>query len=123
MARNTADDFRPASDDRGLALWDCVRTEPVRPPLARASDPPTSHEAAAGAARFASGHHRQILDALVDGPASKTQLARRTGIDGVAVARRISELLDHGKVVVVSNDGVSPTGKRERVYALKGQSW
>lgn len=87
-------------------------------PAARRTDPPTSHEAAAAARSFASNHRQRILDALAAGPASKTQLASRTGIDGVAVARRTAELLIAGEIVVVSLDGLSATGKRERVYGL-----
>lgn len=92
--------------------------EPAPVPAARRTDPVTSHEAADAARSFATNHRQRILDALADGPASKTQLAGRTGIDGVAVARRTAELLIAGEIVVVSHDGISATGKRERVYGL-----
>lgn len=119
MARQTVDDWRPPSSV-SPALWQCVQSETERAPKARAGDPPTSHEAGAKSETFAAGHRAAILAALVEGPASKTVLAARTGIDGVAVARRMKELLDAGSVVVVSGDGVSATGNRERVYGLAG---
>lgn len=103
-----------------LPLFDPPAPAPVPPPAARAKDPPTSHEAAEGAKDFAPTHHEKILEALRLGPASKTELWRRTGIDSVAVARRAGELVDRGEIVVVSNDGRSLTGKRERVYGLPG---
>jgi predicted transcriptional regulator len=117
MARNTADDFRPSSDSE-LPLFAVPALRAPRDPQARASDPPVCHEAARGAKRFAGGQFRDILDALSRGPGSKTQLADRTGIKDVAVARRISDLIDAGLVVVVSQDGRSATGHRERVYGL-----
>jgi hypothetical protein len=91
---------------------------PVPMPTARATDPPTSQEAGRDALRWRSGQHLQILRALESGPASKTLLSERTGIDNVAVARRVSELLGAEEIVVVSHDGRSPHGKRERVYGL-----
>lgn len=120
MPRNTADDFRlPTGDDDPLFAWAARSAPPATTePAARARDPETSHQAAAGAREFAVAHRDRILAALEQGPASKTVLAARTGLDGVAVARRIKDLLDDGRIVVVSNDGVSPTGKAERVYSL-----
>ena len=105
-----------------LPFLDPSMPVPMPAPAARATDPPTSHEAAAGAKEFAPSQHDRILEALQLGPASKTELWRRTGIDNVAVARRVSELVERKAIVVISNDGVSLTGKRERVYALPWQS-
>lgn len=109
-------------DQTFLPFLDPSMPVPMPAPAARAKDPPTSHEAAAGAKQWAGDHHVKILEALQLGPASKTVLASRTGIDGVAVARRTGELVGSGQIVVISNDGVSLTGKRERVYALPWQS-
>lgn len=66
---------------------------PLRP-LARRKDPATSHRAAARAERFAGGHHRLILTALAQGPATFKELAARTGLEMHAVARRLPELRD-----------------------------
>jgi len=95
---------------------------PVPMPAARATDPLPSHEAAEGAKDFAPGHNDRILETLQLGPASKTELWRRTSISDVACARRCSDLVKAGKLVVISEDGRSLTGKRERVYALPWQS-
>jgi len=91
-------------------------------PAARATDPPTSHEAAERAERFSTGHYAQILEALRESPGSKTQLSARTGINDVEVGRRISDLLGVGRVLVHSHDGRSASGNRERVYALPGRA-
>jgi hypothetical protein len=95
---------------------------PMPMPAARAKDPRTSHEAAAGATKFAPSQSERILEALQLGPASKTELWRRTSISDVAIARRCAELCRAGKVVVVSEDGVSLTGNPERVYGLPWQA-
>lgn len=95
---------------------------PMPAPAARGTDPTTSHEAAAGAKDFSGGQIDRILEALQLGPASKTELWRRTSISDVAIARRCSDLVKAGKLVVISEDGVSLTGKRERVYAFPWQS-
>ena len=95
---------------------------PMPTPAARATDPPPSHEAAEGAKSFAPGHIDRILEALQLGPASKTELWRRTSISDVAIQRRCSDLVKAGRLIVISEDGVSLTGKRERVYGLPWQS-
>lgn len=85
--------------------------------LARASDPQTSHEAAESARDFASGHCAVVLEALKQhGPSSKTRLAQLTGLDGVAVARRLPEL-ERAKLAAPTEDkALSATGRRERVW-------
>jgi hypothetical protein len=95
---------------------------PMPEPAARATDPTPSHEAAEGAKDFAACHIDRILKALQLGPASKTELWRRTSISDVACARRCSDLVSAGKLIVISEDGRSLTGKRERVYALPWQA-
>lgn len=72
--------------------------------LARATDPGTSHEAAQACLQFSCEHRRKILEALQQGPAGKCELARRTGLDGVAIARRLPELQREGLA--------KPTGRR-----------
>lgn len=91
-------------------------------PMARASDPPTSHKAGERAREFAPSQKEQILEALRLGPASKTEISRRTGLNDVAVARRCSELVKERKVLVMSEDGKSAAGNDERVYGLPWQA-
>jgi hypothetical protein len=109
-------------DQTFLPFLDPDLPVPMPHPAARATDPPPSHEAAEGAKSFAPGHNDRILEALQLGPASKTGLWRRTSISDVACARRCSDLVKAGKLIVISENGRSLTGKRERVYALPWQS-
>jgi hypothetical protein len=101
-----------------LPFLDPQSPVPMPLPAARSKDPPTSHEAAAGATKFSGSQSDRILEALQLGPASKTELWRRTSISDVAIARRCAELCRLGKIVVVSEHGVSLTGNPERVYGL-----
>lgn len=118
------DDYRPGSDDADLPLFAAARVAdekspaPSCAPAARARDPETSHEAAEGAKAFAPSQSERILEALQLGPAGKTELWRRTAISDVAIARRCTDLCRVGRLVVVSEDGLSLTGNRERVYDL-----
>lgn len=93
------------------------------PPLARRADPASSHEAADAAAEFAGAHRDRIRAALVEGgPGSKNQIARRCGMDGVAVARRLAEMERAGQArPMVDAQGVevcrvNSNGRRERVW-------
>jgi len=117
------DDYRPADDYSDTPLFGPkpTTTPPPAPscaPAARARDPETSHEAAEGAKVFAPSQSERILEALQLGPAGKTELWRRTAISDVAIARRCTDLCRVGRLVVVSEDGLSLTGNRERVYDL-----
>jgi len=75
-------------------------------PRARASDPVTSHLAAAAADKFASTHKGRILDAIhaieLDGRnASPERIAERTGLTVVQIDRRLPEMERKGLVRVV----------------------
>ena len=48
--------------------------------------------------QFAAGHFALILDALAQGPATFKEIAERCGLERHAVARRLPELRDAGKV-------------------------
>lgn len=74
-------------------------------PRARRTDPLTSHEAAAAQTDGKCyREYRAIVACLTDhGPHGKDGIARLTGIDGVEVARRLTEI--NGVLV-------EPTGKR-----------
>lgn len=85
---------------------------------ARKSDPVTSHAAAGEAEQFANKHSDRILACLdANGPLGKDGIARITGINGVAVARRLPELERDGFVKPTGNKRQSNTGRLEREWA------
>lgn len=86
---------------------------------ARSSDPVTSHEAGSRASEFAAAHHRKILDALSVGPATIYELETRTGLDHVAIARRLSELERADLATVNGQERKGPTGRACRVWVRK----
>jgi predicted Rossmann fold nucleotide-binding protein DprA/Smf involved in DNA uptake len=61
-------------------------------PLARRSDPLTSHRAASRARAFAPSHRNRVAAALRDGPATAHELAERTGLLAHQVLKRLPEL-------------------------------
>ena len=68
-------------------------------PAARRRDPFTSHQAAASAKELQAQHHRTIVGCLKrHGPLGKDGIAARTGLTGVAVARRTAELARAGLI-------------------------
>jgi len=82
--------------------------------LARCDDPATSKVAAAQAEQLVHGHEIRILSFLEacgdrDGR-TKDEIARGTGLDAVAVARRMRKLADLGRVEE-SGTGKSPAGR------------
>lgn len=66
-------------------------------PRARATDPATSHAAAAKAKRFAITHCAQITGVLFK-PRIPPEIARLTGLTVVQVDRRRKELLERGAI-------------------------
>lgn len=64
-------------------------------PAARRRDPETSKAAANRALEFASGHHARIFEAL-QAPGTIYELGERCGLNHVAVARRLPEMLKAG---------------------------
>ena len=88
-----------------------------RPEIAaRRHDPATSHAAASQARALAADHHGRILAALQDGAAGKTALAARTGLDGVAVARRMAEMQRAGLIRLTGEQVLSAAGRSEREW-------
>lgn len=75
--------------------------DPVR---ARKRDPETSQRAGRNARQFAAGHFALILDALSQGPGTAKEIALRSGLDYVAVARRMNELQQAGKVALTGEE-------------------
>ena len=90
------------------------------PPLARRTDPATSHAAAAQAKELQARHHRLILAALEQhGPMGKDAIAARIqGMDGVAVCRRLTELHRAGKIALTGRNVMSNSGRHEREWGL-----
>lgn len=82
---------------------------------ARRSDPETSHAAAAQLSS-AEAHCGAILGALADGEATIYQIASRTGLNHVQVARRLPELKADGKAVPTGQTAAAPTGRQCRVW-------
>jgi len=85
-------------------------------PIARRSDPPTSH---AAAARAPLGDRQLILDALAAGPAGQSMLAVRTGLTVAAVSKRLPELRRAG-LVVRDGETRNAGGGREALYRRVG---
>lgn len=86
-------------------------------PLARSTDPSTSHAAAEAAADLRQRHQTLILACLREhGPAGKDGIARRCGISGVAVARRLTELERMGQAEPTGRTVPSDTGRQEREW-------
>lgn len=89
--------------------------EPVR---ARRRDPFTSQLAASRVSNFAAGHYAGIRTALLIGPATIYEIAARTGLDHVAVARRLSEMERAGIAAPTNETRPGPTGRQCRVWGI-----
>lgn len=88
--------------------------------LARRTDPETSKRAARQAQAFAGGHCLQILQALAQhGPQTKDELAGHTGLDSVAVARRMAQLRDDLLVRDSGKTRPTTTGRAATVWELR----
>ena len=95
-----------------LALFDIS-------PLARRTDPATSHQAAASAKELQAQHHRVIVACLKrHGPLGKDGVASRTGLTGVAVARRTAELQRAGLIQPTGKTVLSTAGRPEREWEV-----
>lgn len=92
----------------------------------RRHDPQTSKDAGASMRGHVAYQHARILFALqYGGPGTCYEIAGRfvdKGMDGVAVARRLPELQEAGRVVVVLDDKgdpvtrIGPNGRACRVW-------
>lgn len=70
-----------------------VESPACQPPLARNTDPSTSHAAADAAHGLSAAHERLILGALREhGPMGKDAIAQRIGLHGHQVCKRMSAL-------------------------------
>jgi hypothetical protein len=89
---------------------------------ARASDPVTSHKAAAQAGGLATKHQRQILSALLDGPAGASGIAARCGLLPHQIGKRIAELAKAGRIVETGRTVTSASGRGEREWKTNNPS-
>lgn len=89
---------------------------PADPPRARREDPATSQLAAAAAKDLAGEHYCAILDALDAGDGTIYELALRTGLTHVQVARRMPELEKALKATTTDETRASPSGRACRVW-------
>lgn len=89
---------------------------------ARSSDPVTSHQAAAKAGGLATRHQRQILAALLDGPAGASGIAARCGLLSHQVNKRIAELARDGRIVQTGRVVTSSSGRGEREWKATAAS-
>ena len=86
---------------------------------ARRTDPGTSHEAAALVKEFASGHCAVILGALRSyGHSTIDEIAKRTELTAVQVARRLPDLQKAGKAEPTGEERLSASGRSERVWMV-----
>jgi predicted ArsR family transcriptional regulator len=104
-----------------------IRPHYITPPIeeglplfaaARSSDPVTSHQAAAQAGGLATKHQRQILAALLEGPAGASGIAARCGLLSHQVNKRIAELARDGRIVQTGRVVTSSSGRGEREWRV-----
>lgn len=86
---------------------------------ARATDPLTSHAAAARSAKFAESHASRILLALQYGAFNAEEIGAAAGLTVEQVCRRATELQRAGRIAVVSTeDGTELHRDGYRVWRL-----
>lgn len=89
--------------------------------LSRSTDAQTSHAAAERVAEFSGKHAAAIFAWLKDHPAGGTahEIAKGTGIDAVAVSRRIKGLRDTAGVYDSGETRATPTGRQATVWRVR----
>lgn len=94
--------------------------EPKKPevPLARGDDPKTSKLAAASMVEGALKHRALIVDALgyPSKPLTYCEIAERTGLDPVAVNRRLASMRREGLVRRLDETRETPSGRLAHLY-------
>ncbi len=87
------------------------------PPRARRTDRETSHAAARSMVEGAAQHQRRIVAALrTHGPMGRFAIASKTGMDPIAVARRMGELVANRLVELTDDHEETPSGRRGSVW-------
>ncbi len=90
--------------------------------LARATDPQTSHDAAASVSDFAGEHHRKILNALAAGPGTADEIGDRCGLHGHKVGKRLGEMRRAGMVTRLDETRAGKSGRQMHVYAAASKA-
>jgi predicted ArsR family transcriptional regulator len=90
-------------------------TLPVRE-RARGMDPQTSADAAARVDEFGHKHFAVILRALAVGPQTIYEIAARTDLSHIAVARRLPELERLGRAQPTDETRLGSSGRMCRVW-------
>jgi len=86
-------------------------------PMARSSDPSTSHAAAASAKELQNVHHRQILACLEQyGCLGKDGIAARARLTSYQVSKRLTELARSGLIAETGRTVPSTAGRQEREW-------
>ena len=134
MTRPTWDQLREWRPHRGTAFVPLTPPEPNRrligdiqrgaPPerlltgsgLARASDPPTSH---AAAAHDVGGHRARVLRAVASftTPANRDMIAAKSGLSAYEASMRIPELAQAGLIEAVGTL-VGYSGREQTAYRV-----
>lgn len=100
-------------------MTDQLRLDMPLRPLARRTDPATSHAAAVRAHSLASVHQTKILAALKDRDGQIYEIAERSGLTHVQVARRLPDLTQgKPRIRLTGEERVGPTGRGCRVWEL-----
>jgi hypothetical protein len=100
-------------------------------PMARNTDPETSHEAAEDAKSHSSKGHLLAMRFLLLRPMTDYELASATGWQQNSIGKRRGELMNAGLVVVHRDEEgnvvkrLTPSGSRARVWdaTVKGREW
>lgn len=88
-------------------------------PLARTSDPATSHQAAASVRLRTGSQKWRLLEAFfAGGPAIAEQAARRANLLRAGYWKRVSELLADGLIYDTGETALSTAGEACRVYRI-----
>lgn len=85
-------------------------------PLARNSDPITSHMAAESARDLRARHHRIILRTLADRPLGKSGIAAKSELTEYQVSKRLCELERAGLIEPTGRIVPSASGRGEREW-------
>lgn len=90
-------------------------------PLARRTDPQTSHDAAASMGMAATMQCAKVLHALRElGKAGAEQIGERCNLPAYAVRKRLPELFDADLAVPTGDKRKTLSGRSERVWRCTG---
>ena len=86
--------------------------------LTHRNDPSTSRRAAVNVKHFERGHKREILKALLRGAGTIYQIAARSSLDHVQVARMMKTMQECGVVIDTGIERPGKTGNLCRVWEI-----